>query len=397
MAVTDISADIKKRRQQKKTKRFLKKLIVILVIAVIALSVVSTRSLWYPKLNGILNKIPTTTNSAELAEGYFPLSIEGGASYQLDGLDSGICVLDDSRYFTYNLDGKPLFTAQHTFANPILTTSSKKALIYDLGGKSFRLMTKYKQVYEIKTEAPILLARISGNDYSAVVTKSEKFMASLMIYDANGNNIFNYSSVNRIIDICFNADNDGCYITTLGSKGGILVSEILYYKFNKINYDSLGNPEPIWKSGDIETLALNVKTFGSDKIIVIGDTKCEYFDTNGILIDSYSYDRDLKDYEVSSGLCALIFDDTERRCSTLVTIDSVSNETAEIPLDFVALNVDCVGDTVYIHSRTDIFAFNSAGEMTSTAELLSDYDDFVRIDKYIFLLGYDEINRIDYN
>lgn len=397
MAVTDISADIKKRRQQKKIKRALKKLIVILVIAVIALAIILTRSLWYPRLNGILNKIPTTESTAELAEGYFPLSIEGGSSYQLDGLDNGFCVLDDSRYFAYNLNGKQLFAEQHTFSNPILTTSQKKALIYDLGGKSFRLMTKYKQVYEIKTEAPILLARISSNDCAAVVTKSEKFMASLMIYDANGNNIFNYSSVNRIIDICFNNDNDGCYITTLGSKGGALVSEILYYKFNKINYDDLGNPVPIWKTGNIETLALAVKTFGSDKIIVIGDTRCEYFDINGILIDSYEYERDLKDYEVSSELCALIFDDDERRCSTLVTIDSISNEINVIPLDYMAINVECEQGIVYIHSRTEIASYTSAGDLITSTELLADYDDFVRIDKHIFLLGYDEINRIDYN
>lgn len=397
MPVTDVSEDLKKRRKKNKTARFLKKFIVLIIVAGITLTIILTKSLWYPKLDGILTKIPSSENSTELAEGYFPLSIEGGASYQLSGMDSGICVLDDSRFFSYSLDGKPIFTSQHSFARPTLTTSSKKALIYDLGGKNFELLSKYKSVYSIKTEHPILLARISSNDTAAIVTQSDKFGAQLFVYDLNGNNIFNYSSITKIIDVCFNSDNNGCYITTVGSKGGEIVSQILYYRFDKIDYSDTGNPIPIWSTDYIDTLVLTVKLFGDDSLIVFGDNKCLCYDRSGKFVDSYSYSQTLNGFSSAKGVAALIFEDTERRCSTFVTFNNETKEFNEIYLDYVAMNVESSGGYIFIHSRHGILVYDNLGNFISDITLESDYEDFERIDKYIYLLGYDEINRINYS
>lgn len=396
MAVTDVSM-LRKNRKKKKALSFLKKLIIIAVIAGAVAAIVFTKDLWYPKLDGILTKIPAKENSAELAEGEFPISIEGGASYNLLPLDNSIAIVDDSHFFAYNNDGKLIYSAQHTFSRPIMTAFNKKALLYDLGGKSFGLYSKYKNVYSKSTDEPILLARLGNNDIAAVVTKSEKYPSVLMVYDASGKNIFNYRSVSRIIDVTFNSDSSGCYITSIGTRGGFIVSNILYYRFDKVDYDDKGNPVPIWQTDDLRTLALSVRRYGENNIIMFGDTMCAYYDENGNFTDSYEYKRQLVDYSSDGSVAAMIFRNDERRSSDLVVIDCLTGTISEKNLGYEVLNVQVSGNTVYMQSRDGIESCTSDGEALSSVKLDTDYNDFCRVGSYIYLLGYDEINRIDYN
>ena len=396
MAVTDVSM-LRKNRKKKKALSFLKKLLILLAIVGAVAAIVFTKDLWYPKLDGILTKIPAKENSSELAEGEFPISIEGGASYNLLPLDNSIAIVDDSHFFVYNDNGKMIYSAQHTFSRPIMTAFNKKALLYDLGGKSFGLYSKYKNVYSKSTEEPILLARLGNNDIAAVVTKSEKYPSVLMVYDAAGKNIFNYRSVSRIIDVTFNSDSSGCYITSIGTRGGFIVSNILYYRFDKVDYDDNDNPVPVWQTDDLQTLALSVRRYGENNIILFGDTMCAYYDENGNFTDSYEYKRQLVDYSSDGNIAAMLFRNDERRSSELVTIDCFTGTVSEKNLGYEVLNVQVSGNTVYMQNRDGIESCTADGESLSSVQLDTDYNDFCRVDSYIYLLGYDEINRIDYN
>lgn len=375
----------------------MKRLGIVLAAAASVLTAALTKGIWYPKLEGILTRIPVPENTAELAEGHFPISIEGGASYQLMPMDNCIAIADDSHFFVHSEDGKLILSEQHTYSNPIFTTGGKKALLYDLGGKGFGLYSKYKNIYAKTTDEPILIARLSGNDSAAVVIKSDKYPSVLMVYDANGKNIFNYRSVSRIMDVTFNSDSSGCYITTIGVSGGFIVSKMLYYRFDRIDYDDSGSPRPVWETDNIETLALSVRQFGENNIILFGDTMCAFYDLNGRLIDSYAYKRGLVDYSSDENTAAMIFRNEERRSSVLVTVDCASGTIIENNLGYEILSVQVSGNTVYMQSRNGIESCTANGEKISSVPLDTDYDGFCRMGNYIYLLGYDEINRITYN
>lgn len=394
MAVTDVS-DLKKRRQKKKMGRFLKKFLIMFILAVAVTAVIFTKSLWYPKLDGILTKFPVETTHNELTSGNFPISIEGGADYNLEIVDNAAAVLDDSHYNVYDANGKIIFSQQHTMSNPIMTVSSKKALIYDIGGTSFSLMSKYKCVYKIETDHPILLAKLSSNDKAAIVTKDDKFLSVMKIYDSSGKNIFNYSSIERIIDVTFTKDNDGCYITIIGSEGGVLVSKILYYRFDKIDYDDLGNPTPIWQTENLETLAFSVRLFGNEKIIVFGDNLCASYDTNGVLLSTYKYTRSLSYFDSNNKTAALVFNNYEQRNSEIITIDSELGTENSFKTDFTVKSLHIYDSDVYLHNNREIIAYNILGEELSSVGLDEDYDDFRKLGSEYLLLGYDKINKLN--
>jgi hypothetical protein len=390
MPVTDISGELRKRRNKKKNRRLFKKLVSAAAAAAVVLLAVAAKPLWYPRLEGILSKKPAADG---LPDGNFPLPVQGVADYGLAPLDDGFCVLGDSRFSSYTLDGVVNFTAQHTFAAPALEVSGKRVLIYDSGGKSFSLMSRSREIYNIKTEAPILFARLSDGDFAAVVTRSDKFLAQLTVYDGGGKNIFGYGSVDRIIDVCFDAENGGCYITVLASKGGLIVCEILYYRFGSVEYDLRGNPAPVWKSGAIDSLVTSVKNFAGG-LMAFGDTRCLYYDGNGVLVDNYEYGLPLRRYSSSGSVAGLIFDDFERGASVLVIIDGGSGTMNEIPLERQAEGVSVSDGLVFVHAGREILVRDAAGELSGSIAADTEFVGFLRIADYIYILGYDEINRV---
>lgn len=394
MAVTDVSV-LKKNRQKKKAARILLKVLVVLIIAAVAAAIVFTKDMWYPKLNGILSKVPSPSDSqAELAEGNFPIAVSS-AEYTVKEMGGNLAMIDDSHFFVYNENGKNIYTEQHTLAKPVMEVSGNKALLYDLGGYKFSLSSKYKNIYSKSTDNVILTAALSSGDYAAIVTKDDKFMSTLMVYDDTGKNIFNYGSVERIIGVTFNSDSSGCYITTVGSKGGVIVCSIMYYKFGRIDYDEAGNPVPIWKIEDLETLVISVRLYGSDKIMVFGDTMCAYYDINGNILGSYDYDYDLSGYDSNGSIAAMIFNKSESRSSELVTIDSVTGEITETRLEYTADDVQVYDGLVYVKHRNGVASLTPQGELISDTDIGSDYEGFLKTGGYAFLLGYDRIDRIN--
>lgn len=382
--------DLKRKRKLKKRKKFARRLIALLIIVLIGAVIYYTKDRWLPFFDGIATRyLPTEANNGELAVGNFPIKISGGASYQVGTLENSFAVVDDTHVFIYSSDGKNIVNNQHDYANPILKTNNKKALIYDLGGLEFRIESKYKTEYEKQTDNTIILARLSSNDNVAVVTKSDKFVSVMRIYDDTGNKFFEWDCIDRIIDVTFTQAGDGCIVTTIDAQGGQLVSKL--HRFN------LDNKKEIWSSSNIDTMVISTQIRDDGTIVAFGDTKCAYYNRNGEYISSYIYKAKLIDYDCSGTMTALLFADEERRKSSLVMINDIKASIKEINVNEEAKHIIVDGDNAFMMTESKINEYTISGTQTSTVSIGEEYDDFHKLGNYIFLLGHDDINRIDFN
>ncbi|MCI7768318.1 MAG: DUF5711 family protein [Oscillospiraceae bacterium] len=392
MPVTDIS-ELRKRRQAKQTKNMIIKVFIILLICGAALIAALTKDMWLPYFKGILTTIPENLSSegtAEMSEGKFPLKVEGGSGFQLMDMDGSLALLDESRFHVYSTDGKVMNERQHTFANPILCVSGSKALIYDEGGRDFSLESKYKNIYSKTADDVIYLAKLSKSDYAAVVTKSDKYLAMLKIYDPMGNPIFTYFSYDsRIINVTFTDNSSGCIVTVLSAEGGQLISRMKRFDFN--------DTEPMWESDGVATLALDVE-FTDDGIIMIGDTASAGFTGDGVLVSQYVYSDPITDYSTSGQISAVITENTDIRKTRLISFNGADCASpVVISLDEEAKKVSADNSQVYILNDSSIEIYSSDGILCGEILLEDDFDDFCKCAKYIFLLGYDSVNRISYS
>lgn len=391
MAVTDIS-ELRKKRQVRKTKNMIVRIFIVLLLCGTFIVAVFTKDMWFPYLSSVVTSSPSTSpvgSTAELAEGMFPIKVEGGMGYQIMNMDNALALLDDSQFHVYSIDGKIMSEKQHTYANPILCVSGSKALIYDEGGRDFSLESKYKNIYSKTADDVIYLAKLSKSDYAAVVTRSDKFLAMLKVYDDRGDVIFTYSSYDsRIINVTFNDSSTGCIVTVITAEDGRLMSKMIRFDFT--------DKEPKWTSTAVPTLAMDVR-FVRDGIVMIGDTLTATYNSDGVPLSQYTYNNPVTDYDAKGEITAIITENTDLRRTELITFSGTDcSAPAVTVLGENTGKVFTDGSEAYILDGRGIEVYRADGVLTGEIMLEDDYDDLCKSGKYIYLLGYDSINRINF-
>ena len=376
-------------RRRRKRRRQMAKFIAFILLASIIFGLYVKRDVWFPKLEGIGSRFQSVKSSGgELSGENFPLNISGGIDYQVGNLNGYLAILSDAYIYIYTEDGELYEERQHAYANAMLQTSGKKALIYESGGNKFRIDNKRKNLYTKKMEQNIIFARISENGNVAVITTSDTYICKLTVFDDSGEEIYSRNCVERVIDLTFNEDGTGCILATSDAADGEIISKII-----SVSFDSKKDK---WTSDALNTMCLKTY-YDRNGILVLGYTKCAYYSNNGELLTSYDYPSSLVDWDYRDGKIAMLFENEIKRQNYFTTIDSEKREPNQN--EFSNSSANCIrisGGQVLILSKEGIikYDFNGGGEKNISSE--SAYEKFILIDNYIFLLGYDRIDRIEY-
>lgn len=376
-------------RRRRKRRRQMAKFIAFILLASIIFGLYVKRDVWFPKLEGIGSRFQSVKSSGgELSGENFPLNISGGIDYQVGNLNGYLAILSDAYIYIYTEDGELYEERQHAYANAMLQTSGKKALIYESGGNKFRIDNKRKNLYTKKMEQNIIFARISENGNVAVITTSDTYICKLTVFDDSGEEIYSRNCVERVIDLTFNEDGTGCILATSDVADGEIISKII-----SVSFDSKKDK---WTSDALNTMCLKTY-YDRNGILVLGDTKCAYYSNKGELLTSYDYPSSLIDWDYRDGKIAMLFENEIKRQNYFTTIDSEKREPNQN--EFSNSSANCIrisGGQVLILSKEGIikYDFNGGGEKNISSE--SAYEKFILIDNYIFLLGYDRIDRIEY-
>jgi hypothetical protein len=395
----DVSDLRKKRKRDKLRKVFLRVLILVLIGAGV-FTVILTKDAWYPKLEGILKRVPELPGSSKLAEGNFPISLPEGEEAVVRATADGVAYATDTKTAAYDAQGRELLYVSHSFENPVVYAYDNEFVAYDIGGVNFAVYRKGKLRYEKKIEEQILLARVKDG-LCGVVTKGSKHPAVLAVFDSTGQNIFNFKSVERIMDVSFDRTGTGCYVTLLDSTSGDLISKIVYYSFTGVNHDENGTVLPQFESINVITMPLAVSlifTELSDNVLLEGDKSMVMFSHELELIKQFAYD-DLgypKGFSIGTDTAALLFEGAERNSSRLVFMDAFG-QTKSVLTNEAVTAVAAVSAQYGILTLSDgrIDRYSLSGVKVGEIKLSENYSNLFVGGGFIYLLGYDEINRID--
>lgn len=374
-----------KKRQKRRKKRI--KLLILIAVAAVAGGMYYSREKWLPKLQGIGEKYQTIINDGELAKGNFPIEISGGENYQMYFTDSIIYLMSDAYLYIYNQDGGLTDSRQHAYSNAILKTADGYALIYETGGNKFRLETERKTVYNESVDNDIVFGRLSEDGYAAIVTCSDKYACKLIIYDDDGGVVYSRECIDRIIDVAFDENSKGAVLSFVDAENGAVVT-----RSEKISFDSKKSK---WKSDNFQTCCIASSSY-ENGFVVLGDDKCAYYNNDGKCVADYDYSGDFAGCDVEGGAAAVILNDEERRKYNVMLIKGPKSEPIVIPADNELRCVQVYDDFAYVMTKSSLKAYDFDGNLRSTVDISDSYTGFRRSDKYIFLMGYDKVDRIDY-
>ncbi|MDE6665587.1 MAG: hypothetical protein K2K14_05275 [Ruminococcus sp.] len=386
MAVYDADdiVEIKKRKKKKKQRT---KFLIFLLVAAIASCLYFTRDMWLSKMRGIGKQYKTIINSGLLADGNFPIEINGEYNYQLRQTQDKIIVLSDVHVFFYNSDGTLMRKRQYAYTNAVLRADSGRALIYEHGGNDFCIEDEEGILYKNHFENNILFARISPEGYTAVVTTSDNYDCEMFVYDKKGGLIYERKCMERVNDISFINESGGCVISYIMAENGSLSTAVQQIDFR----ESIEK----WTSPGIDTVGLEVYGFDYGAF-VLGMDACGYVNENGQISSYYRYDGDLEGGASVGGQSAVIINNDDRRKYVMVLFKGGATEPLVIDLEQETVDVAVHDQLAYVMCKEEIRAYDFSGTLRSKAVVADSYTGFVRSSEHIFLKGYNKIDRIDY-
>ncbi|HEX3025831.1 MAG TPA: DUF5711 family protein [Clostridia bacterium] len=231
----------------------------------------------------------------------YPVMLSQGNFIGAVPVGQNLGVLTDTSFLIYSSTGKPLAERQHGMSSPSVISSGNKAMIYDRGGKQYKVETRYSEVYSGQTDYPIITAAVSKSGYFALVTESDNYLSEILVYNQNGVNVFKYySAEGRVLSVALSPDGSRIAAVTVGAKNGDIQSTVKIYKTS-------GRNEISSKSYD-GLLLFSIGFKGNDRITAIGDTASIFLHNDGSSISRYDYqDKTLKCYSNTPWTTALVF------------------------------------------------------------------------------------------
>lgn len=382
--------DIRKERKKRKLKKHLKIFGIILAILAFASAIFITRKAWIPYFDEFLqNTQDTIINDGTLEGGAFPIQLGDGSTSSLMKECDGNLVVSTDTYVSFYLDnaGK-INDIQHTLSSPMLDTSDDEVLAYDVNGHSFAVMNKKEELYKKTLDNIIISAKISKSNYVAVVTKQDNYPSYLTVYNEKGEEIFKWSNGNRVLGFAFNESGSGCFISTFTSKAGKILSTITKLRFDK--------SEEVFESDSIDTTIYDIQEMSDGSLWAICEDKYVQFSSDGKTEKSYEYQSELISYSSNENVVSMIFNSVaDDGNSSLVIIES-GDEPKTIAVKNIAKKVLVNTTNTFVLTDKTVSVFNKRGNELAKADVTSDYVDMQYIDDNIFFLGYEDINKMEF-
>jgi hypothetical protein len=231
----------------------------------------------------------------------YPLMLSSGNFKEATPIGNNIAVLTDMSLTIYSQSGAELAQRPHGMSDPQIVSAGGKAVLYDRGGTTFKVETRFDEPFSASAEYPIISAAMSRSGEFAVVTESEGYLGELTVYDQTYKSIFKwYSSQGRIVAASLSPDGSKVAAVVLSSVNGEYRSSI--YIFNT------RVQKPLSATNFDGTLLFSIQYTDNDEIASVGDFESVFLSQNGKKKSEYTYDgKTLKCYTNSNGATALVF------------------------------------------------------------------------------------------
>ena len=379
--------DLIELKNKKKRRKRIINITLFLVLAAAGTAIFFTQELWLPKLRGIGEQYTTIVNDGRLAEGNFPIEINGGSSYQFDCTKECAVVLCDAYVYFYSQEGGLIKRRQHAYTNAVMNVVSDRVLIYESGGSDFSVEDRNGVLYSKTMNENIVFARLSKNGYAAVVTASKNYDCEIEVYDRRGTAIYERKCTEYVNDISFNDDGSGCVISYIYAENGSMQTSVQEISFTEENAK--------WTSPGIDTMGIDVYNC-DDGAFVLGEDACGYVDSKGQISSFYQYDGSLAEGSGNDGKAAVIMNSEDRRKYEMVLFNGGAADPVVLNFESPLIDVSVDGDLAYVMTQDSVLAYDFKGGLRSTAQISDSYTGFVRNGSYIFLKSFNKIDRIDF-
>ncbi len=336
----------------------IKKIILILTSVFLFLIIWNNRIKLHP--DNVLLWLKGTWMSFRVGNG-FPQEILGQAvaAENFAVIGRNPVVLSDSGFTVFNSSGCTIRTQRHNFSTPLLKIGGLRAIIYDLGGKNYKIESCAKSIYSSKTDNNIISCSIAENGKYAVVTESQNYLSELKVYDSKNSEKYGYYfSEHYICDFELNSSGDQGVACGINTEDGNINSYLYILNFK--------SKEPQNKFKLENNLVTKVKYFSNGNILAIGDNYLSVINQALGSIKNFSFDAKLLkfyDFKRDKGICFCLSPSEGKSCDDeIVVIDMFGKESICTSTNENLKSLAYFGNRIIAFAKDKLYAYNCEGK-----------------------------------
>ena len=297
-----------------------------------------------------------------IGKGSYPISLESTETQSAVSRGSYYYVLTDTRLNAFANGGKEIYSHSHGFENPVMKTSSTRALVFDQGGNEAYIYNLHELKSSINSDAEIINAAVSDSGVYAVVTRSESYASVVTVYSKRGKKIYTwYSSADTVNNVAVAPNGKKIAVSTFNSTNGKFVSKIGILNFDSANPISSVDVE----GGPVITL----NSFHRAGFIAATENKLYFINWSGKNNTEYKNDYTLSRLSAGSGGTVAVFNrENDRADNRIVLFGTNGQLKKEFEFKGTVGDIAVSGGHIYCISDTEVFLYGSDGKLLRKAE-----------------------------
>ena len=341
----------KKLEQKRRFKLFSKAFTVVLVILLFC-------QLLMPA--GIIEN--ASNFIAAFGGGSYPIELESNDTVNTVVKGNYYYILTDTKINAFSKEGKLIYSYAHGFENPVLKTSSTRALVFDQGSNNAMIFTLNNLKSNISIKEKIINANIAENGTYALVTTSQSYVAKVSVYKKNDQLIYEwFSSDDLVNNVAISPTGKKIAVTTLTSKTGQYSSKVLVLSFKSAT--------PIYKKEYDNTLITAIDSSNSGGFSVITPECYNFISWSKFKIREYKNEYRATMFRSSkSGLIIVYNRKNDKTDNRIVVLSKKGKFKKEIKFKGIITDIALFSGQVYCISDTKAYIINEDGKALRSAD-----------------------------
>ncbi|MBQ2765556.1 MAG: hypothetical protein IJF48_01030 [Clostridia bacterium] len=205
--------------------RIAKYITVILLVVFLLFSFAFMRSdITLENLRYLLKFISFTNTETSITAA--KINYASGDPNRLDLFIGDLCTLSPEGYALYDSRGNQIMAEDIKYSSPVLKTSSKFALCYDLDSTSFTVLNTFAKLYEGTSEYRITDGTIADDGTFAIASSSREYRTAITLYSSDFKPITRIYKNDHLMGLEMKADGTQLAVMTSGAADGKFFTNI---------------------------------------------------------------------------------------------------------------------------------------------------------------------------
>lgn len=294
--------------------------------------------------------------------GSYPITLETSNTENVVVKSNFYYVLTNSEVKAVTTGGKVIFTYTHGFENPVIKTSSTRALVFNQGGNNALIFNLDEVCSTIETEKEIKTAAIAEDGTYAIVTGADGYVAAVNVYEKDDTPLYRWFSSNDMVNnVGLSPNGEKLAVTTFSTNVGGFNSKLLI-----LNYNSATPEFTKDYNGEI---VYNLSTAYSDGLAVVTANNFNFINWSEYELKQYKNEYNLQMMRECDGGILLVYNrENDKTDNRIVIISDEGEIIKEFEFSGIITDISYEDDVVYCISDTKAYILNLSGKIVRNTD-----------------------------